>query len=403
MRSPSNSFQKVPQQAVPSASCDDREVGRYDCNSPGPLFLTIGGLHGNEPAGIAAASRVLKRLEMEQIPLKGRFVALRGNRLALAMGTRFVERDLNRAWRPSDLRGLEERDPEQDGPDEAELRDLVQALSALHVEPCGNETLSEIVLLDLHSTSGPSTPFLCMADTLQNRPVSFALEVPVILGLEEALEGTLLDYMSEAGRIAIAIEGGEHSDPATVDCHEAAIWCGLSASGCIQEDALSDLPQMRERLQNAAKGAPPIVDVRHRHGTSPGDGFVMDPGWANFQHVAGDQIVAKDASGSIRAPLAGRLLLPRYQAKGNDGFFLSIDVRPSWLTLSAWLRRKRLDRFLHLLPGVVRVEGDARKLRINRHRASYGVRQIFRLFGFRRFREDAKGYLFLRRPDKLDS
>ena len=96
-------------------------------------------------------------------------------------------------------------------------------------------------------------------------------------------------------------------------------------------------------------------------------------------------------------------MLPRYQAKGNDGFFLSIDVRPSWLTLSAWLRRKRLDRFLHLLPGVVRVEGDARKLRINRHRASYGVRQIFRLFGFRRFREDAKGYLFLRRPDKLDS
>ncbi|MFT4711063.1 MAG: putative deacylase, partial [Planctomycetota bacterium] len=339
----------------PSPSPDSlREVGRFDTDESGPLFLAIGGLHGNEPAGIEAAGRVLERLAQSEIQLRGRLVALRGNLPALACNQRFIERDLNRVWNPSDLLGLEQREHHQDGPDEAQLRDLLQTFSKLFVEHCGDASLEDIVLLDLHSTSGPSTPFLCMADTLQNRPVSFALEVPVILGLEEALEGTLLDYMSEAGHIAMAFEGGAHTDPSTVDCHEAAIWCGLVAAGCLEEGALAgdtnDMSAMRARLRQAAAGAPAIVEVLHRHGTHPEDGFVMAPGWVNFQPVVRNGKLATDDRGEILAPLTGRLLLPRYQAQGDDGFFLSRDVRPMWLNLSAWLRRRQLDRFLHWLP-----------------------------------------------------
>lgn len=382
-----------------------REVGRFDSDLAGPLFLAIGGLHGNEPAGIEAAGRVLLRLEQGAIRMRGRFVALRGNRPALARNQRFIERDLNRVWKTSDLLGLEQRDQGQDGPDEGELRDLLQTFSLLFVELCGGASLEDIVLLDLHSTSGPSTPFLCMADTLQNRPVSFALEVPVILGLEEALEGTLLDYMSEAGHISMAFEGGAHTDPSTVDCHEAAIWCGLVAAGCLDEGALDgeeiNMAAMRERLRRAASGAPAIVEVLHRHGTHPDDGFVMDPGWENFQLVERNGILATDGQGDILSPLTGRLLLPRYQAQGDDGFFVSRDVRPIWLSLSAWLRRRKLDRYLHWLPGVTREDGDPRRLRINRQRALFGVKQVFHLLGYRRYQEDAAGFLFLRRPDRL--
>ena len=381
----------------------NREVGRYDTGGTGPLFMAIGGLHGNEPAGIEACKRILARLAKGKIPMRGRFVALRGNRPALATNQRFIERDLNRVWKSSDLLGLEQREQHEDGPDEGELRDLLQTFSTLFVETCGGDSLDDIVLLDLHSTSGPSTPFLCMADTLQNRPVSFALEVPVILGLEEALEGTLLDYMSEAGHISMAFEGGAHQDPNTVDCHEAAIWCGLVASGCLTEHALPDIHTMRERLRLAAAGAPAIVEVLHRHGTQPGDGFVMSPGWANFQHVERKGKLATDSQGDILAPLTGRLLLPRYQTQGDDGFFLSRDVRPMWLVLSAWLRRRKFDRLLHWLPGVTRENGDPRRLRVQRRRARFAVKQVFHLLGFRRYREDASGYLFLRRPDRLQA
>lgn len=385
----------------PSApALPSREVGRYDRGQAGPLFLTVGGLHGNEPAGITASERVLAGLERTGAKLRGRYVALRGNLAALAADQRFVERDLNRIWTPADLDGLQGRIAAEDGPDEGELRALLNSFQALFLEPCGGEHCQEVVLLDLHSTSGPSTPFLCMADTLQNRRVSFALGVPVILGLEEALEGTLLDFMSEAGHVAIAFEGGAHHGPDTVDAHEAAIWLGLVSAGLLDAKDVPELEGHRAVLERACSGAPAIVEVRHRQGTRPGDGFLMDPDWANFQPVGRDQVVAKDLGGEIHAPIAGRLLLPRYQDQGDDGFFITRDVRPFWLSVSAKLRRSGLGIMLPLLPGVQRVEGDPRRLRIDRRKARFGVRQIFHLFGFRRFREDEWGYVFLRRPDK---
>ncbi|MDF1800983.1 MAG: succinylglutamate desuccinylase/aspartoacylase family protein [Planctomycetota bacterium] len=377
-----------------------REVGRYDCGLTGPLFLTVGGLHGNEPAGITASQRVLAGLENAGIKLRGRYVALRGNLAALAADQRFVERDLNRIWTPADLDGLQNRIAEEDGPDEGELRELLNAFQRLFLEPCGAGHCAEVVLLDLHSTSGPSTPFLCMADTLQNRRVAFALGVPVILGLEEALEGTLLDFMSEAGHVAIAFEGGAHDGPDTIDSHEAAIWQGLVAAGLLDARDVPELERHRGVLEHACHGAPAIVEVRHRQGTRPGDGFRMDPDWANFQPVERGQVVAQNLTGEIHAPITGRLLLPRYQDQGDDGFFITRDVRPFWLRLSAKLRRSGLGALLPYLPGVKRVAGDPRRLRIDRRKARFAVRQLFHLFGFRRFREDEWGYEFLRRPDR---
>lgn len=377
-----------------------REVGRYEAGLAGPLVLTLGGLHGNEPAGIEASARVLRILSETAPPLRGRYVALRGNLPALAVDRRHVDRDLNRLWTAADLGALERRDPSEDDVEQGQLRALLQTFQALFLEPCGGGDATEVVVLDLHSTSAPSTPFLCIADTLQNRRVSFALGVPVILGLEEALAGTLLDFMSEAGHVAIAFEGGTHRGDETVDAHEAAIWLGLVAAGALDPEHVPDLPAKREILRRLCAGAPAIVEVLHRHGTRPDDGFVMDPGWSSFQPVSRDQVVARDLTGPVHAPLGGRLLLPRYQEQGDDGFFVSRDVRPFWLGLSRWLRKSGLGAALPLLPGVQRVEGDPRRLRIDRRRARFLVRQIFHLFGFRRFREDSWGYEFVRRPDR---
>jgi len=375
-----------------------REVGRYDSGLAGPLFVAIGGLHGNEPAGISAAELVLERLLEEGPELRGRFVALRGNRAALAIDQRYVERDLNRIWTQADVVGMQ-RDPAHlDRADEAELRSLLGTFRELFQDAVGGKVPREIIVLDLHSTSGPSKPFLCMADTLQNRRVAFALHVPVILGLEEALEGTLLDFMSEAGHIAMAFEGGAHLDPETVACHEAAIWCGLVAAGSLQEGAV-DVSEKEALLKRLAVGSPGIVEVLYRHGTRGGDGFTMDPGWANFQPVKRGERVAADDDGEIGSPLSGRLLLPRYQSQGDDGFFVSRQVRPFWLSLSATLRRFRVEHLLRFLPGVSRVDGSWRHLRVDRRKALFGVRQIFHLCGYRRFKEDPMGFVFLRRPD----
>src|SRR5260221_9778991 len=78
----------------------DRLIGRARGEAPGPSLIVVGGIHGNEPAGVDAALRVLDRLGRDQVQLRGEFLALRGNVRALAEKRRYLARDLNRQWAP---------------------------------------------------------------------------------------------------------------------------------------------------------------------------------------------------------------------------------------------------------------------------------------------------------------
>ena len=82
----------------------------------------------------------------------------------------------------------------------------------------------------------------------------------------------------------------------------------------------------------------------------------------------------------------GMVLLPLYQALGDDGFFLGRQVKRFWLRLSALLRRLRLGDYVHLLPGVRREPGDDRVLVVNTRIARIVPLQIFHLLGFRKRR-----------------
>ena len=69
-----------------------RVIGRYpEAPGEGPTLVVFGGIHGNEPAGVFAARRVAARLAELAPPMRGQFVALAGNRPALARGVRFLE------------------------------------------------------------------------------------------------------------------------------------------------------------------------------------------------------------------------------------------------------------------------------------------------------------------------
>ena len=379
-----------------------REVGRFDAGQPGPLFIAVGGMHGNEPAGVDAAQIVLDELRQHNVALRGRFVALRGNRQALELRTRFLEEDFNRVWTAEAIHALGQRTANADGPEEAELRDLLTTLQALFVEPIAGAPPERVVLIDLHSTSGPSQPFLCMADTLQNRKVAFAMWVPVILGLEEALPGTLLDWVSEAGHVGIAFEGGAHLCEQIVVCHRAALLCVMRAADMLPS-AMSTTGLAVERahahLLQLATGLPRIVEIIERHGTEPGDGFEMLPGWQSFQNVARGERLAHDRSGALVANRTGCLLLPRYQKQGNDGFFLGRRVRPFWLGLSAVLRRLGAERGLTWLPGVRRAPDDPRSLLVDPKRARFFRTELFHLFGYRRSAWRDGDMVVVRRPD----
>jgi predicted deacylase len=362
-----------------------------------PTLVVVSGIHGNEPAGVDASLRVISALQGREGSLRGRVVFLTGNRRALRERVRFLDRDLNRGWTPAKVASLR-RLPGEGGagvssPEDEEQRELLEALDAILDVSAG-----PVWILDLHTTSGEGGIFTTVGDTLENRAMALTLPVPLVLGLEEMVEGTLQDYLGRRGVVAAVFESGQHVEPAAVHRAEAAIWMLLAAAGVCPEASLPELAPSRKRLVRDGHQLPRSLEIRYRHGIEPESLFVMEPGWANFQRVRRGEALARDRQGPVRAPAGGRILMPLYQPQGEDGFFLVREFHPFWLNLSRILRRARVDRIVHWFPGIRKDLERPDVLVVNRRVARWYALQLLHLLGFRRHHEDGAHLVVLRRP-----
>jgi len=372
----------------------DRHLGTYDRGVAGPTIVVVAALHGNEPSGIIAFRRVIARLEKRDAPFRGRLVGLAGNLPALERGERFVDEDLNRIWQPHrvehyatlpwDERTVEARQ-------QAELleqldRELDRAGGTVH-------------FLDMHTSSAEGKPFVCIGDTLRNRDFATRFPVPVILGLEEQVDGALLEYINNKGHVTVGVEAGQHDDPASADFHEAFLSLALVSADCMQKDELPRYEEMRARLCAAGAKLPRVLEVRYRHPVAPADRFRMRPGYENFHRIQVGEALAEDNRGDVRAPETGRILLPLYQGQGDDGYFLVREFARSWLAVSAMLRRLRFGRLAPWLPGVHVHADDANTLVVDRRVARWFAVQIFHLLGYRKKRDGGDHLLFSRRVE----
>ena len=353
------------------------------------MLVAVGGIHGNEPAGALALVRVMEQLESHSRLLCGDCVALAGNLPALAARRRFIDEDLNRSF---DLEWVES---DADSAESREKRELWDALESVFREARG-----PVVLLDLHTTSGVGAPFAVFADTMVSRNFARRLSIPVVLGLEEQLAGTLIDYVGLEGHVAVGFEGGQHQDPQSVDHLEAIVWIALGELGLVDVEA-AWLQAERDKLVRAAAGAPAILEMTYRHAITGENAFSMLPGFASFEPVTAGQTVAVDARGDVTAPKGGYLLMPLYQKQGDDGFFIVTKVRSFWLWLSALLRYARAGRIAHWLPGVSRVEGERHRVRVRRAIARWYSLELLHLLGFRRLAEEGDMLLMERRAHDL--
>lgn len=368
-----------------------RLLGSYGGDAAGPLVIGIGGMHGNEPAGALALQQVLQALAAAAAPFRGSFVGLAGNRAALARGCRYIHEDFNRGWSRERVMRLRSRRPSPDATsEELEQRDLLACLDAELARRRG-----PVVCLDLHTTSAAGTPFAVIGDTLLNRRFAFRLRAPVVLGLEECLESTILNHLGEEGHVAVGFEGGQHDSPSAVAIHMTVVRTVLATAGCIRAEDLP-LPGDDGASGEETGGVPPVVEVRHHHVIREGDSFVMEPGFTNFQPVERGQVLARDRRGPIRAGESGQILMPLYQGQGTDGFFLVRRVRPFRLRLAGWLRRLRLERLLPALPGVRRYQDRPGTLVVDPRIARWFVVELFHLLGFRK-RQSREGKLIVSR------
>jgi predicted deacylase len=358
-----------------------RWIGAYEGTRPGPTMVVVGGMHGNEPAGIAAVQQVLHELRQRSMPLRGRLLGLAGNLRALGDNVRYLERDLNRHWYADHLARLRDSPRERDSPEDTEQRELLTIFDRL------DETFDHpLVVMDLHSFSAEGPPFSVFADTLRNRPIAFEMRVPIIFGLEESVEGTLLGYLADLGHVAVGFEAGQHEDPRTLENHIAAIWVALVAAGLLARGDVPELARCEARLDRAAQGLPRAVEIVYRHAITPAQQFRMDPGWSNFQAVQRGQRVAIDHDGEVGSPSTGRMLMPLYQSLGEDGFFIARDVSPARMQLSVALRKLGVDRALSWLPGIEVSDAaslDHLQLSGNSEKRA-AILEVLRLLGYRK-------------------
>jgi len=305
----------------------ERIIGHYRGAEAGPLVVAIGGIHGNEPAGVLALERLFDLLEDEPrinpgFTFKGDLLALRGNLEALAAGKRFIDADLNRIWRRLD-----------GGPDTivtSEDRELHELLAA--IETAVEEApLSELVLLDLHTTTASGGIFAITGDDGPSLSLAAEMAVPVIKGMLSGLQGTTLHYFrgnhfpTNLPARAISFEAGSHDDPVSVDISLAATINLLRALGCVREEDVSTYHD--DLLRQKASDLPRLTELVYVHHIprDGSDGFRMKPGYRNFQPVTKGTIIAADNNGDIAVPADGYLLMPLYQQLGDEGFFVVRD------------------------------------------------------------------------------
>lgn len=392
-----NRKSEAPPRNVSELHLEQREIGRIVGRSAGPTLVVVVGIHGNEPAGIFAARRVFARLAEAEVPVRGELVVLAGNLGGLRLGTRYLVKDLNRQWSEARVAALLARSVEashrEDDAEDCEQRELLAAIEAARARARGR-----VHLADFHTTSAAGIPFVLFGDTLAQRQFVRAFPLPVIVGLEEQLDGALSEYWTRHGCVTFTCEGGQHTDPSAVDNLSAVLYLALEEAGLIAPGSLPELRAAHDLLLQRRGDLPPFLEVVSRHAISEEDAFRMEPGFKNLSPAAEGQLLAHDARGEIRAPKDGMVILPLYQGLGNDGFFWGRAISPARMRTAEVLRLLHIDRLLPLLPGVAKDPEHPSRF-IVREVARYYPRDVFHAFGYRRVRTRGGQLTVERQPD----
>lgn len=292
----------------------------------GPRIALVGLIHGNEIVGELVMSRF--DVEVHRELQAGSLLLVRANLRAYELKRRHTADgvDLNRCWDADRLAQLAARPRETLCYEELRALELAPLLA-----PCD-------AVLDLHSTSRPSTPFLVMRDDQAHMAIAAALGVThLVTGLHEAaiLDGGLCaDVGLEPGerhrRLGFTFESGQHDDPSNVDRAHAVAQRFLHAfrlygdAPGVPAGLEPQLYEVVDRFQQVPEGQTPWRFVGFEGG-EPGGGRRGPPrALASFDPIEADEIVLRRGDDGVhRAPMAFTMLLPTPKADpGTDLYYV---------------------------------------------------------------------------------
>lgn len=167
----------------------------YDSQKKGPTIVIMGGVHGNEVCGVEAIHWLRNDFFIKTPIVQGRCITIIANEHAIQNAVRYVKKDMNRIFSKKTLNLAE------DSYEYTRAREIISFLEEADY------------MLDIHSTSSPSVPMTCNANT--DRHIALAKTLPVnfiTTGWTGSTTGIASDEcVDNSGGIGITVECGEHS------------------------------------------------------------------------------------------------------------------------------------------------------------------------------------------------
>lgn len=303
---------------------ESRIIAKFEGNKDGPLLVAMACMHGNERTGVSAIKEVQDLLISEKnnnpdFYYNGTFLGLIGNIQAYQKNIRFINQDLNRMWEREYVFKILESSKNELSDENLEMYEIIETLKSIVI----NSSFSKLILIDLHTTSTDGAFSICTEDD-HSIQIATKLQVPVVRGLLNGIEGTTLHYFNKNNlgipATAVAFEAGKHTDLKAIDRIKFAIFNCMTTIGAINN--INPHIVDNDLLVQESKNHPKIVKVSYKYTVKDNEQWSIIPGFSNFDEVKKGQLIAMDSTMEIYSEQDGMILMPLYQKKGNDGFFI---------------------------------------------------------------------------------
>ncbi|KKU67687.1 MAG: Succinylglutamate desuccinylase/aspartoacylase [Parcubacteria group bacterium GW2011_GWA2_47_16] len=282
-------------------------IYNYKSKKAGPHVLFFGAIHGRETCGTVALKKLADKISAGSLRLqKGSVTCVPVcNPKAFSEGERYCEENLNRVFK------------RHKHPKSYEAK-LANALIGV-VDRCD-------VLVDIHSYSASSTPFVFLDyGTKASRHLAESVGIPKIIKGWAALYGRVEEvnpkqasydtarYAHEHGKVSLTVECGKHHSVSAERVAYRTVLNTLKHFGIIA-GRRAGLKTVKQKLFQLDR-------VYFKDSAED----VLAKCWKNFEPVSRGQAIARRADGSvIAAPYQGFVVLPKQNPPvGDEWFYLA--------------------------------------------------------------------------------
>ncbi len=273
-----------------------------DSGLSGPTAVILGGVHGDESAGVELIER------RHSLPIqRGRVIAILGNPAAVKTGQHWKDTNLNRAFRQWTDEEMKAKDLPYELVRARDIGDVI--LEARAKDPTFG--------LDDHMYSTEGSPTMAIAE---EPGLALARQIGADIlsyGWKDIEPGSTDAFFAEQGRPGVAYELGHLKD------HDGSVILGHK----VNRRFLSAIG-VNDRRYNPLVAKPRVIQAVAGH-VKKTDDFVFEPGIQPFDFVEPGQLIAVDGGEEVRAGKDGAvIMLPNTKyGKGSDAFVLGREVK----------------------------------------------------------------------------